>query len=98
MILHADIAIVGPQATEWLIIKLTFGNGVTFGVVGYQFTVHINNCARAIQRNFHRVPLRAWPAGFCMRFAYGIKRTGYVVIVLAGCFRVIIYLHLVAVI
>src|SRR5579862_1877925 len=63
VILQADVAFVGAAAVLRFEIEFALGYGAAFGVVGDADAVDLDDRARAIERDHHRVPLGAGLAG-----------------------------------
>src|SRR5256885_11099257 len=98
VILEAEPAFVGTGAVLGLEIEFAFGNRLALGVIGDLYAVEEDDRVRAIERDFHGVPLRAGLAGFGERLGEGIERAGDVVVVFVGSFGMIVDLNFIAVV
>ena len=98
VILQADVAFVGAAAVLRFEIEFAIGHGAAFGVVGDADAVDLDDGARAVERDDHRVPLGAGLAGRGQRLGERIERAGDVILVFLRIFGLIVDLDFVAVV
>src|SRR5882724_11463634 len=98
IIFQGQPTLVGPAATLGFPVKLPRGHWIAFDVVGHFRSVQDHNGAPTIQGYFHGVPFwrrSRWPG---QRPSEGIKGSREMIFILVGCLRMIVDLHLIAVI
>src|ERR1043165_9995144 len=99
VVLQADVAFIRTGAAHGLEIEFDLRRLFTFGVVGHFYAIEHHHCVRAVESDFHGVPLGAGLAGTGQRLRYRIKRAGHVIIrVFLGVLSPIVNLDLITVV
>src|SRR5271167_270947 len=96
MILQADVAILRARSALRLEVEFLGGYGIALSEISHLHPVQNDNGVRAIQGNFHGVPLRSGLAGTRQWLGERVEHTGDVIFIFA--LRHVIDLHLIAVI
>src|SRR5216117_1982384 len=81
VILQAEISLIGPGPTLGLEIEFLRRHWIALGVFGDLHAIEYDGCLRAIQGNFHGVPLWTGLARSGQRLGQRIQGPGHVVFV-----------------
>src|SRR5207245_8090444 len=81
VILQAEISLIGPRSTLWLKIEFLRRHWIALGVFGDLHAIEYDGCRRAIQGNFHGVPLGTRLARSGQRLGQRIQSSSHVVFV-----------------